>query len=140
MPLGYLLDTNVCIHIIRHHPPEVRARFAQHRADEMGMSVVTFGELVYGAERSQLREKALKALDRLRSSIRVLEMPAATCQHYGQIRARLEQMGQPIGNNDLWIAAHARSENLVLVTNNTREFGRVEGLRMENWVSSRNPP
>ena len=135
MSQGYLLDTNICIYITKHHPPEVRARFAQHRAVEVGMSVVTFGELMYGAEKSQARDKALKVLDQLRSSIQVLEMPVVAGQHYGQIRARLEKMGKPIGNNDLWIAAHALSENLVLVTNNTQEFSRVEGLQLENWVS-----
>ncbi|MFA6181508.1 type II toxin-antitoxin system VapC family toxin [Acidithiobacillus sp.] len=135
MSQGYLLDTNICIYITKHHPPEVRARFAQHRAAEVGMSVVTFGELMYGAEKSQVRDKALKVLDQLRSSIQVLEIPVVAGQHYGQIRARLEKMGKPIGNNDLWIAAHALSENLVLVTNNTQEFSRVEGLQLENWVS-----
>lgn len=135
MSQGYLLDTNISIYITKHHPPEVRARFAQHRAAEVGMSVVTFGELMYGAEKSQVRDKALKVLDQLRSSIQVLEIPVVAGQHYGQIRARLEKMGKPIGNNDLWIAAHALSENLVLVTNNTQEFSRVEGLQLENWVS-----
>jgi tRNA(fMet)-specific endonuclease VapC len=134
MSQGYLLDTNICIYITKHHPPEVRARFAQHRAAELGMSVVTFGELIYGAEKSQARDKALKVLDQLRSSIQVLEMPAVAGQHYGQLRARLEKMGKPIGNNDLWIAAHALSEDRVLVTNNTQEFSRVEGLQLENWV------
>jgi tRNA(fMet)-specific endonuclease VapC len=135
MSQGYLLDTNICIYITKHHPPEVRARFAQHRAAELGMSVVTFGELMYGAEKSQARDKALKVLDQLRSSIQVLEIPVVAGQHYGQIRARLEKMGKPIGNNDLWIAAHALSEDRVLVTNNTQEFSRVEGLHLENWVS-----
>ena len=135
MSQGYLLDTNICIYITKHHPPEVRARFAQHRAAELGMSVVTFGELMYGAEKSQARDKALKVLDQLRSSIQVLEIPVVAGQHYGQIRARLEKMGKPIGNNDLWIAAHALSEDRVLVTNNTQEFSRVEGLQLENWVS-----
>lgn len=135
MSQGYLLDTNICIYITKHHPPEVRARFAQHRAAELGMSVVTFGELMYGAEKSQARDKALKVLDQLRSSIQVLEIPVVAGQHYGQIRARLEKMGKPIGNNDLWIAAHALSEDRVLVTNNIQEFSRVEGLHLENWVS-----
>ena len=135
MSQGYLLDTNICIYITKHHPPEVRARFAQHRAAELGMSVVTFGELMYGAEKSQARDKALKVLDQLRSSIQVLEIPVVAGQHYGQIRARLEKMGKPIGNNDLWIAAHALSEDRALVTNNTKEFSRVEGLHLENWVS-----
>jgi tRNA(fMet)-specific endonuclease VapC len=133
--MGYLLDTHICIYITKHHPPEVRARFAQHRTADVGMSVVTFGELMYGAEKSQARDKALKNLSQLRSRIRVLEIPEVAWRHYGRIRAKLEQMGKPIGNNDLWIAAHALSENLVLVTSNTREFGRVEGLRLENWVS-----
>ena len=133
-PTRYLLDTNICIYITRHHPPEVRERFARHTADELGMSLVTYGELRFGAEKSQARERALAGLEQLTRLIQVLPLPIEAAEHYGEIRAALQRSAQPIGNNDLWIAAHARAAGCVLVTNNTREFERVSGLRVENWV------
>jgi tRNA(fMet)-specific endonuclease VapC len=134
MAVRYLLDTNICIYIARHNPPAVRARFARHTADELAMSVVTLGELRHGAEKSQAREKVLIALTRLEAGIQVAPLTESVGQHYGQIRAALERAGQPIGNNDLWIAAHARAEGWILVTNNERESSRVEGLQVENWT------
>jgi len=134
MAVRYLLDTNICIYIAKHNPPAVRARFARHTADELAMSVVTLGELRHGAEKSQAREKALIALNRLESGIQVAPLTESAGQHYGQIRAALERAGQSIGNNDLWIAAHARAEGWILVTNNEREFSRVDGLQVENWT------
>ncbi len=134
-PMRYLLDTNICIYIARHQPPEVRERFARHGANELAMSLVTYGELRFGAEKSQARERALTSLDQLTRLIQVLPLPLAAAEHYGEIRAVLQRSGQPIGNNDLWIAAHARAEDWVLVTNNEREFVRVAGLRVENWVA-----
>lgn len=134
MPVRYLLDTDISIYIAKHNPPQVRARFTKHKAEELGMSVVTFGELRYGAEKSQHRKKSLAALKRLEEAIRVIPLSDAVGQHYGQIRAALEKKGRLIGNNDLWIAAHARAEGWTLVTNNEREFSRIEGLRVENWA------
>ncbi len=134
MAVRYLLDTNICIYIAKHNPPAVRARFERHTADELAMSVVTLGELRHGAEKSQAREKALGTLNRLEASIQVAPLGETAGQHYGQIRAALERSGTPIGNNDLWIAAHARAEGWILVTNNEREFNRVEGLQVENWA------
>ena len=135
MPVRYLLDTNICIYIAKHNPPAVRARFERHAANELAMSVVTLGELRHGAEKSQAREKALATLNRLEASIQVAPLTETAGEHYGQIRATLETRGQIIGNNDLWIAAHARAEGWILVTNNESEFKRVEGLQLENWVS-----
>lgn len=135
MAVRYLLDTNICIYIAKHNPPAVRARFEQISADALAMSVVTLGELQHGAEKSQSRDKALAVLRQLQSAIQVVPLTTAVGQHYGQIRSGLERTGQPIGNNDLWIAAHARAEGWVLVTNNEREFRRVEGLVVENWVA-----
>lgn len=135
-PLRYLLDTNICIYIARHQPPEVRERFARHAADELAMSLVTYGEMRFGAEKSLARERALAGLEQLTRLIQVLPLPVEAGEHYGEIRAALQRSGQPIGNNDLWIAAHARAADCVLVTNNEREFVRVAGLRVENWVSS----
>jgi tRNA(fMet)-specific endonuclease VapC len=136
MAIRYLLDTNICIYIAKHNPPAVRARFEQLSADALAMSVVTLGELQHGAEKSQARDKALVALQHLQSAIQVMPLTHAVGQHYGQIRSTLERAGQPIGNNDLWIAAHARAEGWVLVTHNEREFCRVDGLVVENWVAS----
>lgn len=134
MTARYLLDTNICIYIAKHNPPQVRERFDSLLREDLAMSVVTLGELRYGAEKSQAREKALANLARLSAAIPVLHLPPEAGECYGQIRARLEKAGQPIGNNDLWIAAHACAAGLVLVTNNEREFVRVEGLRVENWT------
>lgn len=136
MAIRYLLDTNICIYIAKHNPPAVRARFEQLSADALAMSVVTLGELQHGAEKSQARDKALAVLQQLQGAIQVMPLAPAAGAHYGQIRAALERTGQPIGNNDLWIAAHARAEGLVLVTNNEREFRRVPGLAVENGVAA----
>ena len=134
MAVRYLLDTNICIYIAKHNPAAVRARFERHTANELAMSVVTLGELRHGAEKSQARVKALATIRHLEASIQVAPLSETAGQHYGQIRAALEVRGQPIGNNDLWIAAHARAEGWILVTNNEREFKRVKGLQVENWV------
>ncbi|MDM0030695.1 type II toxin-antitoxin system VapC family toxin [Variovorax sp. J22P271] len=136
MAIRFLLDTNICIYIAKHNPPAVRARFEQLAPDVLAMSAITFGELRFGAEKSQARGKALAALEQLQSAIRIAPLTEAASQHYGEIRSHLERIGQPIGNNDLWIAAHARAEGWVLVTNNEREFRRVEGLSVENWVTA----
>lgn len=133
MATRYLLDTNICIYIAKHNPAAVRARFAQHTADELVMSVITLGELRFGAEKSQFQERAIAVINQLQSLIQVAPLTEAVGEHYGQIRANLHKIGQPIGNNDLWIAAHARAEEWVLVTNNEREFRRVDGLKIENW-------
>ncbi len=131
----YLLDTNICIYIAKHTPLAVRERFEQHAASELAMSVVTLGELRFGAEKSQARERAMASVAQLAGLIEVFGLPLAAGEHYGQIRATLQQRGQPVGNNDLWLAAHARAEGWILVTNNMREFERVPGLQVENWVT-----
>ena len=134
MAARYLLDTNICIYIAKHNPPSVRKRFARHAASELAMSVISLGELRFGAEKSQSREKALATIDQLARLIDVQALPASAGEDYGRLRATLEKKGRPIGNNDLWIAAHARAAGLILVTNNVREFTRIEGLDVENWV------
>lgn len=135
MSVRYLLDTNICIYIAKHNPPEVRQRFARHAASDVAMSVITLGELRFGAEKSQARDAALAAIQRLEAAIRIAPLTESAGEHYGEIRANLQRQGQPIGNNDLWLAAHARAEGWILVTNNEREFVRVEGLQVENWVN-----
>lgn len=135
MTLRYLLDTNICIYIARQKPPAVLARFQTLAPGTIGMSVITYGELCFGAAKSQQAEQALNTLRALADVIPVLPMDDDVGTHYGEIRAVLERAGTPIGNNDLWIAAHARALDLTLVSNNTREFTRVPGLTLENWAA-----
>ena len=135
MTTRYLLDTNICIYIAKYNPSSVRARFAQHPANELAMSVITLGELRFGAEKSQAKEQAMAVIDELVNLMNVEELGEDVAEHYGDIRAQLQKSGQVIDNNDLWLAAHARSNDWILVTNNEKEFLRVEGLSVENWVS-----
>jgi len=132
--LRYLLDTNICIYIAKQQPPSVAARFAKLAAGSVGMSLITFGELRYGAEKSSQRARALDTLGRLEALIPVIPMDDAVGERYGALRAHLERAGTPIGNNDLWIAAHALSLGVTLISNNTREFERVPKLKLDNWV------
>lgn len=131
----YLLDTNICIYIAKRQPPEVQKRFAKLASGDVAMSTITFGELQFGSNRSQNRQQSLATLTQLKMAIPVLPLDAEVGEHYGDIRAELQRQGNPIGNNDLWIAAHARAMKLVLVTHNEREFVRVPGLTIENWVT-----
>lgn len=130
----YLLDTNICIYIAKGQPLAVRARFEQHTLHDVAMSTITLGELRFGAEKSQSRERALSVIEQLTQVIPACALLLEAGEHYGQIRAALQKQGLPIGNNDLWLAAHARAQGWILVTNNTREFARVPGLLVENWV------
>jgi tRNA(fMet)-specific endonuclease VapC len=130
----FLLDTNICIYIRRQRPPAALARFQRLKPGEAVLSVITYGELVYGAEKSQFREQAMMQLAELAGLMRVMDLPSQAGQLYGTIRAALEAKGETIGNNDLWIAAHAKAAGLTLVTNNEREFRRIEGLKVQNWV------
>ena len=134
MDARFLLDTNICIHIRRRKPPEVLARFQRLKPGEAVISVVTYGELAYGVEKSQFREQAVMQLGELTGLLPVMELPMQAGQYYGAIRAALETKGEMIGNNDLWIAAHAKAAGLTLVTNNKREFQRIAGLKIQNWV------
>lgn len=134
MSLRYLLDTNICIYIAKYNPPNVREHFAQHSANQLAMSVITLSELRYGAEKSQSKDTALSVIQDLANLIKIEALSETAGEHYGQIRAELQTNGQIIGNNDLWIAAHARSQGWILVTNNEKEFLRVPGLQVENWV------
>jgi len=133
-PTRYLLDTNICISIAKGQQLAVRNRFEAHTLNELAMSIITVGELRFGAEKSQSRERALATMAQLVQMIQPCALPMAAAEHYGHVRATLQQQGLPIGNNDLWLAAHALAEGWTLVTNNTREFSRVPGLRVENWV------
>ena len=130
----YLLDTNTCIYIRQRRPPAAYARFEKLAPGDATLSVITYGELMLGVEKNPSREAKLKGLQELSSLIPVLPLPGEAAACYGAIRAALERKGEIIGNNDLWIAAHAQAANLILVTNNEREFRRVSGLRIENWA------
>jgi tRNA(fMet)-specific endonuclease VapC len=130
----YLFDTNICIYIRRRRPTEILKRFQALQSGDAVISVITYGELRYGAEKSQERERALALLDDLITLIPTQPLPAAAGEAYGAIRLDLERSGMMMGNNDLWIAAHARSAGLTLVTNNAREFRRVPSLALENWA------
>ncbi|HET9086593.1 MAG TPA: type II toxin-antitoxin system VapC family toxin [Acidobacteriaceae bacterium] len=130
----YVLDTNICIYIRRHQPPQVLARFQRLKPGEAVVSVITGGELLYGAEKSQHRARAMQQLEELFTFIPVMPLPTAAAHTYGSMRKQLETRGEMIGNNDLWIAAHAKAAELILVTNNEREFKRVPGLKVQNWT------
>ena len=132
--LKYLLDTNIAIYVIKRRPPEALAHFNRH-AGQLAMSVVSQAELIHGVEKSERPEQNLRVVEDFCSRLTLLDYGQKAAAHYGDIRANLERKGTPIGVNDLHIAGHARSEGLTLVTNNLKEFERVEGLRLENWVS-----
>ncbi len=136
MKACYLLDTNICIYISKHHPVEVVKRFERLQVGEAAISLITYGELRYGAERSQHRNKSLQKLAGLIELLPVLPLDTSVAEHYSRTRATLATAGTPIGSNDLWIAAHALALNLALVSNNLKEFQRVAGLRVENWVEN----
>lgn len=133
MPARYLLDTNICIYIRQKRPSAVLARFEHMQVGEAVISVITFGELFCGARKSQHREVALEKLSALSKVLPVENLPENCAEAYGTIRADLEKRGATIGNNDLWIAAHALARGLTLITNNEREFRRIHGLKIENW-------
>ena len=131
--LRYLLDTNIVIYVLKRRPVEVLSTFNAN-ASRMAMSSITLAELLHGAEKSSRVSENLAAIEDFCSRLQVLPYGPKAAQHYGVIRAALEKLGQPIGVNDMHIAAHARSEGLVLVTNNMGEFARVPALEAENWV------
>lgn len=132
--MRYLLDTNICIYIKNHRPAEVLERFTKLPPGKVTMSVITYGELCFGAEKSLKPKETQHILVQLIGLIPVLPLDETVSAHYGKIRQHLQVSGKPIGNNDLWIAAHALANKLILVTNNVAEFERVPELRVENWV------
>jgi tRNA(fMet)-specific endonuclease VapC len=132
--MRYLLDTDTCIYIVKHKPAGTLKRFEQTRAGDVGMSVVTYLELVYGAYKSRHVEGNLTRIEQLSGLIPVLPLDSSVGTHYGNLRTQLEGSGSRIGAHDLLIAAHALSLGLIIVTNNVREFGRIRGLRIENWA------
>jgi tRNA(fMet)-specific endonuclease VapC len=134
MRLKYLLDTNICIYIAKKKPETIIKKFASLDVGEVAMSVITYGELLYGANKSNYPDQSHQKLVELNTLIPAIPLNDEVAEHYGEIRAILEKKGKPIGNNDLWIASHARALKIILVTNNDREFKRVPELKLENWV------
>jgi len=130
----YMLDTNICIYIAKRQPLQVKARFEQLKPGQIVMSAITYGELHYGACKSNQRAKAQIELKELIQDIPVENLDSTAARFYGEIRARLEETGRLIGNNDLWIGAHAMALDVTLATNNEREFKRIAGLSVENWT------
>jgi len=131
----YLLDTNICIYIRQKRPEEVLRHFRKLRSGEAALSVITYGELVFGAMRSAQRAASLLRLQELVQLLPALPLPETAAESYGAIRAELQVSGRMIGNNDLWIAAHALAAGLTLVTSNEREFQRIRGLKIQNWTA-----
>ena len=134
----YLLDTNIVSYFLRGASPALNQRILDSAPDELAISIISAGELRYGLSHLPPSRRAAQLahqLDGLLTAVTVLALPPEAAQHYGTARSQLEAAGTPIGGNDLWIAAHALSQDLTLVTNNTREFERVAGLKLENWVT-----
>ena len=131
--LKYMLDTNIVLYTIKRRPIEVIHTFNRF-AGQLCISSITAAELIYGAEKSARPEPNMSIVEDFVSRLELLNYGFAAAAHYAQIQATLERGGTPIGVNDCHIGAHARSEGLVLVTNNVREFDRIPGLRVENWV------
>lgn len=136
--LRYMLDTDICIYALRHQFPALKDIF-NRRAEQLAVSTVALSELYFGVEKSARPDNNLKVLESFAARLDVLPFDAAAAAHSGQVRAALQREGQPIGSYDLMIAGHARSMGLVLVTHNTREFGRVPGLLVEDWISPTHP-
>lgn len=129
-----MLDTNICIYIIKQQPKSVLQRFVTFPIGELGISVITLAELEYGASKSSEPDRNREALEQFISPLEIAVFDRQVTIVYGRIRALLEKRGRPIGSMDLLIAAHALSLSVRLVTNNVKEFKRVPGLRVENWV------
>lgn len=129
-----MLDTNIVIYTMKQRPIEVKEKF-NAVSTQLCISSISVAELIFGAENSQTPEKNLKIIENFLSRLQILDYGVDAAIQYGNIKAHLKKIGTPIGENDLHIAAHARSKGLILVTNNTKEFERVPALQIENWVN-----
>lgn len=132
--MTYMLDTNICIFAIKQKPENVIRNLLAHDTDELCISSITYAELMHGVEKSQLVEKNRLAMMMFLSPFTVLEFDSKAAEEYGRIRTRLERRGTPIGTMDNLIAGHAMSQGLTVVTNNTREYARIDGLQVEDWT------
>ena len=132
--MRYMLDTDICIYISKNSPATVLRKLKSLSSEDACLSAITYGELRYGAEKSTQRDRNLDTITGLKRIVPVAPFGEDASEEYGIIRAHLEKKGQPIGGNDLLIAAHAKALDLILVTNNIREFRRVPGLSIELWT------
>ena len=132
--MRYMLDTDTCIFITRKSEPALLARIESVPLANQCISVVTLAELLYGVQLSSMKKVNQEAVDLFAQHVEVLEWTAEAAKHYAEIRADLKKKGQQLGANDLLIASHARSIGAVIVTNNVKDFGRVQGLTLENWL------
>ena len=132
--MKYLLDTNICIYTIKNKPPQVKERLIEHHIGDLSLSIITVSELFYGAFKSQRVEKNIKIIEEFIMPFDIIDFDYASTIEYGKIRATLEKQGQVIGNMDMQIAAIAKTNKMILVTNNLKEFNRIENLKLENWV------
>lgn len=130
----YMLDTETCIFITRKSAPSLLERIESVPLEQQCISVVTLAELLYGVQVSSKKKANQEVVDLFAQHIEVLEWTPGAAKHYAEIRAELKKKGQQLGSNDLMIAAHARSIGAVIVTNNVKDFGRVKGLKLENWM------
>ena len=130
-----MLDTNICIYLIKQKPASVLARFEQYALGEIGISSITVAELQFGVSNSQKQQQNQAALDLFLAPLEIVDFDVRAAQVYGRIRAHLSQQGTPIGAYDMLIAAHAQSLDVALITNNLSEFSRIPNLRLENWVA-----
>ncbi|MGF1470774.1 MAG: type II toxin-antitoxin system VapC family toxin [Rubrobacteraceae bacterium] len=133
--MNLLLDTNVCIYLIRQRPVEVLRRFEEHEVGEIGVSSITAAELYFGVRKSRYADQNAQALEQFLLPLEIAEFGFEAAVAYGGIRATLEKQGTPVGPLDTLIAAQAVSLGATLITNNTREFTRVPNLKLDNWVS-----
>lgn len=132
--MRHMLDTNICIYAIKHKPEQVFMHLQEHDPIDICISSITYAELVHGVEKSKSIEKNRVALALLLANIEIMNFDSLAAEHYGKIRSDLEKAGIPIGPLDMMIAGHAKSLGYTVVTNNTKEFERVKGLKLENWV------
>ncbi len=132
--MKYLLDTNICIYLIKNHPPQVLENFRTHSLVDVAISTITVFELEYGVAKSQQQRRSEAALTKFFQPLNIVSLNGDGARKAAGIRAKLEKKGTPIGSYDLLIAGIALSHGLILVTNNVREFERVEGLAIENWI------
>jgi tRNA(fMet)-specific endonuclease VapC len=132
--MQYLLDTNICIYLIKQKPPKVLERFSNLALSDIGISSITVAELEYGVYKSQQQEKNRSALMQFLIPLEIVEFDQAAATVYGEIRSDLESRGLVIGAMDMLIAAHALSLSVTLVSNNVREFSRIDNLSLENWA------
>jgi tRNA(fMet)-specific endonuclease VapC len=137
--MKYMLDTNIVSYLLRGQFASLEQRILNTDYDQVCISVISAGELTYGFAKAKPSRRLASMQAKLTTFLQAIltrPLSAGVAEHYGKIRSTLEKKGTPIGGNDLWLAAHALEQNLVLVTNNTREFERVDGLKLENWVTS----